>query len=374
MSLELRKEKILIVSTGLGMGGAERSLYNFLLAGAAEKYDCTVLSLRDGGYWGDELESIGIEVLALNLHRPAMWRKSKTVLKKAITLKNLAIIQGWMYHGNLVASALHFFLYRKTKIFWSVRQTLYDLKKEKFLTQLVIKICACISAYVDCTIYNSEVSMEQHKLFGFVSDSILIENGYDEAMITPQNFDKLKFRKKIGCLSETVIVGHVARLHPMKNHVNFINAMMKLCDEKPHVKVLMIGRGVPAFVQNKIQAKYEDKFLLLEETADIYKYMCVFDIFCLSSSWGEGFPNVLAEAMILRVPCVATDVGDSRRILGECGFVLNEPSEESLYCSLNELVSMPQKKRLNIGWLGQERIKQDFSLTTQANKIKSIWN
>jgi glycosyltransferase involved in cell wall biosynthesis len=51
------------------------------------------------------------------------------------------------------------------------------------------------------------------------------------------------------------------------------------------------------------------------------------DVVVLPSSWGEGFPNVLGEAIACGIPCVATDVGDSARIVAESAGKVVPPSD-----------------------------------------------
>ena len=86
------------------------------------------------------------------------------------------------------------------------------------------------------------------------------------------------------------------------------------------------------------------------------------DIASSSSSYGEGFPNVVGEAMSCEVPCVVTDVGDSAYIVGNTGRVVPVKNPDVLAKAWLELIKMKAAKRRELGAAARKRIINSFDL------------
>ena len=103
--------------------------------------------------------------------------------------------------------------------------------------------------------------------------------------------------------------------------------------------------------------------------------MNAIDIHILSSSYGEGFPNVIAESMACGTPCVVTDVGDSAYIAGKTGWVV--PPNNSI--KLARAIETAIKEQSTFKWnkrciRARLRIKEKFSITKMINLYDKIWN
>lgn len=370
--------KTLQLITGLTTGGAEMMLYKVISGLKKRNHNSLVISLGEEGKISELIQEQGIPVRGLGLLRSKI--PSLNAVLNMLKISRQAgheLVQGWMYHGNLAALMCGNFSGKRTPVVWNVRQTLYDIQKEKKLTQWVIKANAFFSKYADVIIYNSKLSASQHESFGFIkSKTFIIPNGFDTEVFTPSEKLKTEVRAELNISPDELIIGLVGRYHPMKDHQNLIRAAKILAEKHPGLKFVLIGSGVTKenshLFQQIADSGLTDSFHLLGERQDIPRLTSAFDVAVSSSSWGEGFPNVLGEAMSCAVPCVATNVGDSNWVVGDTGVIVPPNDSPALSSALENLIKKPELRK-ELGIKARQRIIEHFSLNSIIDQYESLY-
>jgi len=344
-----------------------------------ERYRPTVISLMGGGVLKERFEALGIPVLELGMSpgRPspmALWR-----LWKMLRRIRPELIQGWMYHGNLAASLGAGLLQDRIPVIWNVRQTIYDLAKERRLSRLVIKAGTHLSGKPRRILYNSRLSAEQHERQGYhAAASQVIPNGFDLARFSVSEEARGVIRRELGITDETPLVGLVNRFHPMKDHAGFFKAAWSVLEKRPDSHFVLAGRGVSrdneAFLAVAGEAAEDSRFHLLGERGDIPRLLAALDVSVSASAWGEGFSNTIGESMCCGVPCVVTDVGDSAHIVGEHGSVVPVGNPQALADAIVELLGRPAGERLALGLLLRQRVETEFSITRIAEQYTELYD
>jgi len=369
--------RVVHIITGLNTGGAERALYNLLQGGMVDRFNCSVVSLMDEGTMVPQIEALGVPVTSLGMRRGVPSLSILNELRRVMQKQQPDLIQGWMYHGNLAAWLARFFSQNKPAILWNVRHSIYDLAKEKLMTRQIIRANRLFSSVPDSILYNSHVSRIQHEKFGFSSQNgQVIPNGINIRTCHPSKNARAKVRSELTIPEDALVVGHVARLHPMKDHPLFLGAAVKLADHFPTLHFLLCGRGV-SFSNKRLRqlvpSHLSNRFHLLDERPDIPGLMSAMDILSSSSSYGEGFPNVLGEAMACGVPCVATDVGDSAVIVSDYGVIVPPCDEMSLIVGIERLLLLSADERSKLGSHARNHILENFALESIVKQYIALY-
>lgn len=358
--------RVLHVITGLGTGGAEMMLTK-LLEEMPPTVSSKVMVLMGRGALSEKIESLGTDIEYLGAGQGRL-PNSGAVMRMLTISRQYApdAIQGWMYHGNLAAWLINRSVCRRAKLFWNIRQTLYDLACEKRLTRWLIGLSRWLSSVPQKIIYNSSMSAVQHEAIGYPQHSrVVIPNGFDLKRFRPDASARESVCKEFGLVPMAPLAIHVARYHPMKDHRTLLASVKKVLAEIPAARFLLIGYGVTTRNQDLRsfcqEMGLQDTVILAGECFDLPRLMAAADVAVLSSAWGEGFPNVVGEAMACGTPCVVTDVGDSALVVDKCGRVVPPRNAEALAKAIVELLR-DRDLREDLGNKTRKRIQDLYSI------------
>lgn len=370
--------RVLHIISDLSVGGAEMVLCNLLSALDRTQFEPLVISLMDKGPLRARLEALGIPVysprMASAWPNPLAWWR----LLRLVRELRPDVLQGWMYHSNLAASLARAVWRLRAPVVWSVHYTLGNLRRERRLTAFVIRLCGRISRTTDSIIFVSRTSQEQHAALGYdVSRSQVFPNGINLNEFRPSTEARQSVRQELRLTDDAPLIGHIGRYHPMKDHANFLRATRLIVEARPDTHFLLAGRGVTSANAELCQLLQELDLTncvhLLGERHDIPRLAAALDVFVLASAYGESCPNIIGEAMACGVPCVVTDVGDARWIVGDAGGVVPPRESSALAAQVLHLLSLDATARCALGQAARQRVSDLFSLDSVAQDYAKLY-
>jgi glycosyltransferase involved in cell wall biosynthesis len=368
-------DRILHIITGLGLGGAETMLAK--LIGGSACYRHEVLSLTGKGEIGPRLEAMGVKVDTLDLDRAGRWITALPRLRALVRAQRPDLIQGWLNHGNLAALAAKFLARTDAPAVWNVRQSLGDMRFDKWRTRQVIRINARLSRRPAAILYNSVAGARDHEAIGYAPEkTVLIPNGFDLDRFLPLPGRRSEIRRSLGVGEDEVLIGLIARFDHWKNHGAFFAAASAILAGAPESRFLLAGDGMVAD-NPALRALIRDplvleRSLLLGRRTDMPELNAALDIAC-NVSHGEGFPNAIGEAMAAAVPCVVSTAGDMAAIVGEGGIVAGGADADDIAAAVHALISMGSEGRAQMGDAGRKRIAAHFSLPAIVARYETIY-
>jgi len=369
---------ILHVITGLGDGGAQRALYALCNADVTD--DHIVVSLGFPDKYSELLERAGVAVHHLGISQRRLNWKGMLQLYRLLRRHRAQTVQTWMYHANLVGGILARIAGCR-RVHWNIRHTHLVPGTVGRTTRVVDWLCARLSRYVpESIVACAERARDVHIANGYASEKFtVIPNGYDTSVFLQDSGVRARVRKEWGVEPSTPVVGLVARWNPQKDHRNLISAVAQVRKDWPALQLVLAGSHCDQ--SNSVLLQYLDGaglsagVHLLGRCADVPGIMNGLDVHILSSSHGEAFPNVVAEAMACGTPCVVTDVGDASLIVGDSGWVASPRDSlalaQAIAAALSEWEDPDKWSRRRRA--AQQRIIDEFSLESMVARYREVW-
>lgn len=324
---------IVLLLRSLNIGGAQRQAANLARALHLNGENVTVVSFYDGGELQSDLQAAGVPVLAVG--KRGRWDVVGFGWRLLRVLRRVRphVIYAFLVEPSVTALLMKPLLGRP-RVVWGVRASDMDLTQYGWFPRWMFRLSCWLARFADLVVVNSAAGVAYHAARGYPRDKmVLIPNGIDVDRFKPDPVARRRVRSEWRLPAGSRVVGIVGRLDPMKDHSTMLAALALLVPTRPDLFLVVVGDGPGKYRSNLTalaqRLGVDHRVIWAGSSHDMASVYNGFDICCLSSSFGEGFPNVLGEAMACEIPCVATDVGDATRILDGYGVIvpLGNPQE-----------------------------------------------
>ena len=367
--------KILFLVRSLNYGGCERQVV-LLASGLQERGHSTLVATfyKEGDL---ERELYENKVRVHLLEKGGRWDAVRFFFRlvRVLRCEKPDILYSFLSIPNILSLLTKPFV-PSMRIVWGLRASNVELEHYDWVIGLSYLLERWFSRFAQLIIVNSRAGQSDAGLKGFsLKKMMVIPNGIDTRTFRPDSSASKPLRSLWGIGDSDIVIGLVGRLDPMKDHPTFLRAAALLAREREDVRYVCVGDGPDAYLL-QLQKLTRDLGLeqwvvwagAREDMAAVYNTM---DFVCSSSSFGEGFSNVIGEAMACGVPCVVTDVGDSASIVGRVGEVVPVRDPQALADGWRRMLDrLREQPSLRIE--ARDRIVQHFGLEKLLDTTNSV--
>lgn len=358
--------RLLFLTRSLNYGGSERQLVA-LAKGLGERgTSVTVATFYPGGPLRKEVESTGVSVESLE--KRARWHAVGFFRRLVQLVRRIqpTILHGYLATANILTVLLKPFC-PSAKIVWGLRASNVELERYGYVDQLQSWVECKLSNFADLIVVNSHAGFDFAARKGFPQDKmVVIPNGIDVDRFHPDPVSRGRLRDAWGIADREQLIGLVGRLDPMKGHDTFLKAAVLLARERGDTRYFCVGDGSEDY-KRKLVALSEElglgrRLIWVSAGDDVGAIYNALDVVTSCSSYGEGFSNVIGEALACGRPCVVTDVGDAKRIVGDTGYVVTPGNPAALASAWQVALEAGDVEKARRGQRARKRIIEHFSL------------
>ena len=235
-----------------------------------------------------------------------------------------------------------------------------------------------IYAMADAVFTVTEELREYHARQARISPSRIrvIHNGIDTELFTRRPQDQGSGREKFGIGADSLVVGSVGRLVPIKDHATLLKAAEVLVRRGVNVHVLLAGSG-PELIRHQQYLEnstaLSGRVSFLGASDNVPAVLNALDVFVLSSV-SEGMSNTLLEAMACSLPVVATRVGGNTEVIGDGGSgLLFAPGDVDGLAQHLERLARNEVLGRNLGLSARQRVVSLFSLQRMIADYRHLY-
>lgn len=204
----------------------------------------------------------------------------------------------------------------------------------------------------------------------------VLRNGVDTVRFAPRPESRKAARQKLGLAPDSLVIGSVGRMVPIKDYPTLLAASAKTAAAHPNIRVLLAGSGPELHLLKQQAASTPElagRVLFVGAADNIPELLNAMDIFVLPSIL-EGMSNTILEAMASGLPILATRVGGNPELVVDtsCGWLFHPGDVAGLAARLTQLAENPAL-RCQFGCEARKRVEARFSLREMIRNYRSLY-
>ncbi|MGG4167727.1 glycosyltransferase family 1 protein [Rossellomorea vietnamensis] len=194
---------------------------------------------------------------------------------------------------------------------------------------------------------------------------------FEKLLTSPQSLvSQFKIEEGLG---KSIVIGHIGRFIPAKNHDFLLDVMKSLIKRNPNYKLLLVGEGD---LKNHIEKRIENEGInesirLVGIREDIGTMLHSMDVFVFPSLY-EGLGLVLLEAQASGLPCIVSEAIQPEADL-QLGLVTQLPLRDGPEVWAEAIVRQTMRKEKNIHKIKQSFERNDYSPEEGISKLMNIY-
>lgn len=358
--------KILLLTTSLGMGGAEQVVVNLADELAVKGHKVCIAYMTGPAIVLPTHTDIKIVSLAM---------KSKAgIVSALLKLRRLLrefqpdVVHSHMLHANILA--------RLTRLITPMARLISTAHSSNEGGKLRMLAYRFTDSFADISTNVSEEAVEAFIKAKAVKRGrmVALHNGVAINAFTFNSHARIRVRQSLLIGDDCRLVLAVGRLHDAKDYPNLFKALELLSAGRLNYRLCIAGNGplLPQLQALVLELGLADHVTFLGMRRDISDLMSASDIFVLPSAW-EGFPMVVMEAMASERVLVVTDCGGVREAVGETGFLVKPKDAKALANALQAALRLSACERANLGFAARQRVAEKYSLDASVEKWLQLY-
>jgi len=361
------KINLLHLTFDMHIGGTEQVIKNIVEATDKTKFNTSILCIESPiGPFGEILSKQGYQVDSISRKEgfdvKLIFQIRKYVIQHKIDVLHCHQYTPWVY--GVLAS-----IFTGTKVIFTEHGRFYPDRsswKRKYINPFLVRLTDHITAI-------SKATRQALVDYEYIPASKIdvIYNGIAELESDITKSQQL--RKKLSIPEDSLILGTISRLDPIKNHRLLISSFAKI--QHPELILLIVGDGeIRSNLENLVkQLGISEKVIFTGFQTTPVDYLQLMDIFLLPSL-SEGTSMTLLEAMSLSKACIVTDVGGNPEIIEDNVSGLVTPSDdEKRLITACDLLLKDSKLRKKLGDAGRAQFEERFTVQSMLKNYQDIY-